>query len=339
MTFLAGEHPEVLPIFDGDGKTPSLSDRYMVPPFSVLDARQGWWQTRKRQWIGIGIQSELGRFSADGGVGLTYNGIGGWIADNGYQAQRRRGAMTTTSATVNDRFTSAAVASGTSIFDPVLCELAYRWFSPPGGMVIDPFAGGSVRGVTASMLGRHYHGCDLSTAQVAANYAQKEALAGKLIGEITWSSGDSARWDLPDGSADMIFTCPPYLWLERYSDHPADLSGMTEEGFECALGFILGRCARALRNDRFAVVVIGDVRDDGGALVDARGVTVRAARTAGLRLHTAAVLLTVVGSLSVRAGKQFSSSRILGRSHQDVLVFVKGDRKRAAAACGTVETP
>jgi hypothetical protein len=43
--------------------------------------------------------------------------------------------------------------SGTSIFDPVLCELAYAWFSPPGGIVLDPFAGGSVRGMVASKLG------------------------------------------------------------------------------------------------------------------------------------------------------------------------------------------
>ena len=47
----------------------------------------------------------------------------------------------------------AATASGTSIFDPVLCEIAYRWFCPPDGMVLDPFAGGSVRGIVASRLG------------------------------------------------------------------------------------------------------------------------------------------------------------------------------------------
>lgn len=30
---------------------------------------------------------------------------------------------------------------------PVLCELAYRWFCLAGGLVLDPFAGGSVRGI------------------------------------------------------------------------------------------------------------------------------------------------------------------------------------------------
>ncbi len=39
----------------------SLSDRFGVPPFSVLNARDGWWQDRKRAWLALGIRSELGR--------------------------------------------------------------------------------------------------------------------------------------------------------------------------------------------------------------------------------------------------------------------------------------
>jgi hypothetical protein len=27
----------------------------------VLDARSGWWQERKRAWLALGIQSEIGR--------------------------------------------------------------------------------------------------------------------------------------------------------------------------------------------------------------------------------------------------------------------------------------
>ncbi len=45
----------------GGGDTKTLSDRFGVPPFSVLDARQGYWQDRKRAWLALGIESELGR--------------------------------------------------------------------------------------------------------------------------------------------------------------------------------------------------------------------------------------------------------------------------------------
>lgn len=44
--------------------TGSLSDRFGIPPFSVLNAREGWWQERKKTWIALGIQSELGRGGA-----------------------------------------------------------------------------------------------------------------------------------------------------------------------------------------------------------------------------------------------------------------------------------
>jgi hypothetical protein len=61
---------------DSDGATPtgsaearkSLAERFIIPPFSVFDTRQGYWQTRKRQWLALGIKSELGR-----GGAMTYN--------------------------------------------------------------------------------------------------------------------------------------------------------------------------------------------------------------------------------------------------------------------------
>ena len=48
---------------DGGQQTGSgnLADRFGVPPFSVLNAREGWWQDRKAAWIALGIKSELGR--------------------------------------------------------------------------------------------------------------------------------------------------------------------------------------------------------------------------------------------------------------------------------------
>jgi hypothetical protein len=39
----------------------SLAARFGIPPFSVLNAREGWWQERKRAWLAPGIRSEVGR--------------------------------------------------------------------------------------------------------------------------------------------------------------------------------------------------------------------------------------------------------------------------------------
>jgi len=46
---------------DGEPSNGSLADRFLIPPFSVLNAREGWWQNRKKAWLDLGIKSELGR--------------------------------------------------------------------------------------------------------------------------------------------------------------------------------------------------------------------------------------------------------------------------------------
>jgi hypothetical protein len=58
-----GQSGEGGPEAPGPGKG-NLSDRFGIPPFSVLNAREGWWQDRKRAWLALGIQSELGRGGA-----------------------------------------------------------------------------------------------------------------------------------------------------------------------------------------------------------------------------------------------------------------------------------
>jgi len=96
--------------------------------------------------------------------------------------------------------------------------------------------------------------------------------------------------------------------------------------------------AERLRPDRYAVLVVSSARDRrGGLLRDLRGLTVEAAGAAGLGLLNEAVLITMIGSLPHRAARMFTGTRVLGRSHQDVLVFVKGHRKRATQAAGEVD--
>jgi hypothetical protein len=661
----------------------SLAERFLVPPFSVLDARQGYWQARKRAWIALGIQSELGRgdnigaipaneaalperrFSTENGLlgesqqarshyraspggtlrpatslgkdGKTQRGDGagkplartegsgspGELAA-AYKAQGRLTALQKTGDSrqtaslrggllfgttlhpydgaspsgdrmgnprVNSVFGppedagTAASQSGTSIFDPVLCELAYRWFCPPGGTILDPFAGGSVRGIVAARLGRAYTGIDLRPEQLAANDAQwtqigggpagapallapprvescgdlrivrddevpggskvrallrvlptfpaeelvyaspaagfaqialalaaqmtgkratifvahrktlhpctaaarqagarieevpagylsnvqakaraycattgaelvpfgldappyLEALAqmaretgehpnevwcvagsgvlaralrqawptahlcvvvigkaptlpednihvyqapeafeqdarqpppfascghydakawqfvtqhatpGALFWNVAgeapldaapsrvcaprWLVGDSQALDtLPlDPAYDFVFTCPPYADLEQYSDDPRDLSVMDFPAFLGAYRTILAQALARLKADRFACVVVGDVRAPDGSYRNLVSETIAAGQAAGATLYNEAILVTAVGSLPLRAGIPFVATRKLGKTHQNVLVFVKGDARRATEACGPVE--
>lgn len=649
---------------DGGSGGPSLQERFLVPPFTVLDARQGYWKDRKRSWIALGIKSELGRLTLgprsqpgsesgrwaykagtnpknlalrtlgkDGGAHFARKDAGdqalhrssnqqveGHIfkSDSGrdpdYYAQKRAvevqlGREITTEEFqakyyVNAQDGSGLSASGTSVFDPVLCELAYRWFCPPTGKILDPFAGGSVRGVVACWLGRSYVGIDLSAEQVEANrqqwkeiserrpseplptllgpgdpvrldvvaldeardvivarddrlpggtkrralgtllkrwaektgqkefiyaspvfgYAQialalacrdlglkatvfvakrsqlhprtqaakdagcnvVEIEAGRLtvlearareyaaahngylipfgldtdefidalaavargavekpptevwavagsgvvsralqrawpnakhhavvvgthranIGTATGyeapedfekdakdpppfpscSNYDAKAWafikahaapgalfwnvaadeslspvaraaslgtpewrvgsakDVLEGEVveeyDEVFTCPPYGDLEVYSEDPNDLSFIASQDrsrFLTEYREIIRRATARLKQDRFAVIVVGDYRDSRGFYSNFVSETIAAFEAAGLSYYNEAILVTTAGSLPIRMGRQFAAGRKLGKMHQNVLVFVKGDPKKATEACGEVE--
>lgn len=350
----------------GQQNAGALQERFGVPPFSVLDARQGYWQDRKRAWLALGIQSELGRGGANpggsprpatklgpNGKTLRGDGVGKAMlksmqpkmALHNDPMQRKhkydgnltfvKGNRTEGLDNVSERILD--VGSGTSIFDPVLCELVYRWFCPKGGIVLDPFAGGSVRGIVAGYLGREYHGVDLRSEQVQANRKQLNIVPEEYRDGVQWMTGDSAKTVFP-GEFDLLFTCPPYGDLEVYSDDPADISNMDAAKFDAVLGKIIFRATRSLKENAFAVIVVGDYRDKKtGIYHNFPGRTIWHFQNAGMELYNEAILVTAVGSLPLRAGKQFNSSRKLGKTHQNVLVFVKGDPKLATDAVGEVE--
>lgn len=286
----------------------ALSDQWVVPPFSILNTNLGAWQNRRRYWLAMGIQPELGR---DGDVLFAAN------------AQQH----------LND--TMGYSFHGTSLFDPVLTELMYRWFAPPGGQILDPFAGGSVRGVVAGYLGHPYIGIDLSRRQIEANREQAKVILQPDKPVPYYIVGDS-RQVLEtygeDDDYDLILTCPPYFDLEVYSDDPHDLSAQPTYGLflEAYQDIILKAC-RGLRKDRFAVIVVSEVRshrDPRGGYVGLVPDTIRAFETAGLAYYNEIILVNVVGTLPVRAGRQFTAGRKVGKMHQNILVFLKGDVPR-----------
>lgn len=226
--------------------------------------------------------------------------------------------------------------SGTSIFDPVLTELAYRWFCPDGGSILDPFSGGSVRGIVASVLGRDYTGIDLRPEQVVANIEQGDRITPD--NPPRWIVGDSRDVaTLAPGQYDLVFSCPPYADLERYSDDPRDLSTMDYPAFLVSYRAIVAACVGMLKPDRFAVFVVGDVRDRMGFYRNFPGATIAAFQDAGATLYNEAILVTAVGSLPIRVGKQFGSYRKLGKTHQNVLAFFRGDPHKIPEILGEVE--
>jgi DNA modification methylase len=155
-----------------------------------------------------------------------------------------------------------------------------------------------------------------------------------------WIEGDGLDVNslYPEGTedADFIFTCPPYGDLEVYSDDPRDLSTMEYPKFLATFAEIMAESAKRLKDDRFACVVVGDFRDPAGYFRGFPADTVKIMEAAGLHLYNEAILVTHAASLPLRAGRQFDATRKMGKTHQNVYVFVKGDPRKATRACGPV---
>lgn len=291
-------------------KTPgALKEKFIMPPFSVLDARQGDWQKRKKAWLKI----------IDSGKGRKDNLLGDGLNE------------------LLSKATGYNTLTGTSIFDPVLCEILINWFSPKGAKIIDPFAGGSVRGIVSQFLQRDYYGNDLSKEQIEANVEQFGQLEnstdffGEKLKMPKWSVGDSKNIDkiITESDFDMLLTCPPYADLEVYSDDPADISNMEYEDFLSVYEEIFEKSIQKLKENAFICVVVGEVRDNNGYYRNFIGDTINAVEKTGAKYYNEIVLVTMGGTLPLRAGKTFNASRKVANSHQKALVFLKsnGDEK------------
>jgi len=261
-----------------------------ITPFSVLDTRTKEWKQRKEHWITqYGIQSELGREDTESRTMF-------WDSP-----------------------------TNVSIFDPVLCEVMYEWFSPKGGKVLDPFAGGSVRGIVCEEMGREYTGIDLSESQVLANQQQSS--------KPNWIVGDSDKLVFEmDKEFDFVFTCPPYYDLEVYSDDKRDLSTLNEGNFDKKLESIIYKSSLKLKNNRFFAIVVSEVREPSVtgkySIGKYRGLvhkTIQMCEKHGLSFYNDMVLFNSQHQAS-RVGKvYFDRNRKIPSVHQNILVFVKGN--------------
>ena len=263
----------------------------MIKPFSILDTRSKEWQERKRFWINTyNIKSELGRETTESKSKF-------WETDN-----------------------------SVSIFDATLCERMYDWFVPKGGKVLDPFAGGSVRGIVATEMGFQYEGIDISKNQIEANKKQSN--------KPKWVVGDSdgVLDTLNNTEYDFVFTCPPYYDLEKYSETQNDLSNMNDDEFDSKYLSILSKSAQKLKENRFFVVVVSEVREvskTGNYKIGKyRGLvhkTIQNLESSGLHFYNDMVLFNSQHQAGRVVDTYFKRNRKIASVHQNVLVFVKGN--------------
>ncbi len=212
--------------------------------------------------------------------------------------------------------------SYTSIFDPALCEVLYHWFCPVGGDILDPFAGGSVRGIVANKLKFKYTGIDIRQDQIDSNREQAIDILD-VNNQPNWYVGDSNEV-LNDFNKqfDFIFSCPPYADLEVYSNLKGDISNMNYKDFICAYESIINKSCKLLKSGGYACFVVGEVRDKKGNYIGFVPDTIKAFEKAGMNYYNEAILLNAIASASMRANGNMKSKKLV-KVHQNILVFKK----------------
>jgi DNA modification methylase len=273
---------------------PILRERFIEPPFTILDTKGGNWQNRKKAWLSIGIKSELGR------TATTFNSKGKTNMFAGKEVKM----------------------SDTSIFDPALCEVLYKWFCVDGGEILDPFAGGSVRGIVANKLGYKYTGIDIRKEQIDSNREQALDIL-KLENQPQWYVGDSN--EVLNGftkTFDFVFSCPPYADLEVYSDLKGDISNMPYNEFMQAYESIIAKACNLLKTDGLACFVVGEVRNKQGNCIGFVPDTIRAFEKCGMKFYNEAILVNAYGTAMLRANGNMKTRKLV-KVHQNILVFKK----------------
>lgn len=304
-----------------------LRERFIVPPFSILDSRRGEWQKRKKAWRAIiGDNGESRNDTLIKSIELKYKDL--------YQKTRaHRQKFGISFKEYLEKYVSEeekrkaekkVTATGVSILDPVMAEIVCKWFGVDGGNVFDCFAGDSVFGYVAAHEGFNFTGIELRPEQARLNNERVEGMTAKYIND----DGQNVAKYIEPESQDLLFSCPPYFDLEVYSDDPKDASNQDSyEDFIHILKNAFTESLKCLKENRFAVVVIGDVRNKKtGFYYNLVDDLKRIFKEAGAPLYNEIILLEQTANSALRSAKAMESRKVV-KVHQNILVFYKGDTK------------
>lgn len=267
------------------------------------------------------------------GSGMSFAGILHGLRNSGYTGKVLGVVVGADPTKRLDKYAPRDWRSGAEL---VTCPLDYGTPAPTtrlGHVTLDPH-------YEAKCVPYLQEGDLLWIVGVRATALEATASVTSTVTPPVWVQGDAAAMpqSLLQSQYDLMFTCPPYGDLEQYSDLDSDLSNMPQPEFVKAWRKVIADCVAALKPNRFAVVVIGDYRDSKGFYCNFQGETVAAFEAAGARFYNEAVIVNSAGTLALRIGPQWPS-RKMGRQHQTLLVFFKGDPKQIAAEYQALPIP
>jgi DNA modification methylase len=276
-----------------------LSDRYLIPPFSVLNTREGLWQERKKLWKSLIKDFGESRKETLGSGGITIDeNSSSWMHN-------------------------PKLGNGVSLLDPVLSEIVNLWFGLQNSKTFDCFAGDSVFGYVSSYMGNSFTGIELRQEQTNLNNERIKGFNSKYICD----DGRNILNHIEENSQDLLFSCPPYFDLEVYSDMSNDASNQQNyEDFLKIIDTAFTNAIKCLKENRFAVITVGDIRDKKGNYYRFPDHIKDIFNRNNLTLQNELILIEPIAFGAMRAEGNMKFRKIT-KCHQNVLVFFKGNPK------------
>jgi hypothetical protein len=292
------------PVEDDDNKESQaierLQDKFIVPPFSILNTREGYWQERKNYWNTLIGDKGESRDEIESKVNAT--------VDN-WEGKPYKGGV------IREK--------SISILDSVLAEIVNKWFGLRKCNTFDCFAGDTVFGYVSSYLGNQFTGIELRESQANFNNERTKGLNAIYICD----DGRNVLNHIEENSQDLLFSCPPYFDLEVYSDLPNDASNQKEyKDFINILDTAFTNSIKCLKENRFAVIVCGDVRDKNGNYFRFPDDIKNIFEKNNMSLYNELILIQSVGNGALRANRYMGSRKVV-KMHEQVLVFYKGNTR------------
>lgn len=297
----------------------TLSERFIIPPFTVLNGASGDWQKRKKAWKHIIKDDGSAR---TGGASLLQSRSKFFLKVN----------PNTKSATIRN-----SAMNGASLLDPVLAELMITWFMPRpenGTNVFDCFAGDTVFGYVSAYLNKKFTGIELRKEQ--ADFNQQRLNTDGLDGTYICDDGRNVLKHLGENTQDFFFSCPPYYDMEVYSNDKNDASNQkTYEDFYKILDEAFTAAGKCLKNNRFAVVVASDMRNhkDGG-YYNFVGDIKQTFLKNGFLLYDELIFVRPISTSAMFAADSMRTRKVR-RIHEDIIIFFKGDKEKIRKEYGT----
>ena len=317
------------------GENGNISKDFIIFPCSILDQSNSKWQDRKKYWferlkIYDNVNSREGTLHKKNDINCYPKTYGCYInfKDKNNEQLSFEEFIEKFNPPEFEEDKQNIKAKGVSVFDPVLSELSCKWFSPYlGGKIFDCFAGDCFKGLVFALCGYEFTGIELRQEQVDDNINCCKKFPNFNLKYIC-DDGQNVDKYLQEQSQDLLFSCPPYYNLEVYSNLPNDASNQKDYcDFLKILDNAYSKSIKILKDNRFAVIVVGNIRDKQGFYYNFISDIINIFNKNGMFLLNELILKEPINARRFSARNYFKSRKII-KIHQNILVFYKGNPKK-----------